>query len=260
MMRALWTAGSGMKAQQLNIDIISHNLSNVNTNGFKKNRAEFQDLIYETIREAGIQQGNTLTPVGLQVGHGVRPAATQRIFTPGSLHETGNPLDIAIEGKGFFMVDMPDESTAYTRDGSFKLDSEGYLVTTDGYRISGDISVSPDAADIAVSADGIVSYLEDGNWETSGEITLAAFANPAGLEAQGRNLYRETEAVGEVTTAIIPGEDSTGVLASGYLELSNVQAVEEMINMIVAQRAYELNSKAIQTSDEMLGMANNLKR
>ncbi|HHW92765.1 MAG TPA: flagellar basal-body rod protein FlgG [Firmicutes bacterium] len=259
MMRALWTAGSGMRAQQLNIDVIAHNLANVNTTGFKKSRVEFQDLIYETMRGAGTRQGNASAPVGLQVGHGVRPAATQRLFSPGSLQETGNPLDVAIEGAGFFEVELPDGSTAYTRDGSFKLDADGFLVTSDGYLLVPEVMIPPEAEDISIGPDGMISYLLDGEREEGDQITLVTFSNPAGLEAIGRNLYRDTGSTGMVEVGLVPGENC-GTLASGYLELANVQVVEEMVSMIVAQRAYEISAKAIQAADEMLGMANNLRR
>lgn len=259
MMRALWTAGSGMRAQQLNIDVIAHNLANVNTPGFKKSRVEFQDLFYETIRRGGANQGGATAPLALQVGHGVRPADIQRLYTPGSLQETDNPLDLAIEGPGFFEVKLADGTTAYTRDGSFKLDADGFLVTSDGYRLVPEVSIPPEARDIIISPDGIVSYLVDGEWEEGDQITLVTFSNPAGLEAIGRNLYRDTGAAGEMETGLIPGENC-GTLASGCLELANVQVVEEMVNMIVAQRAYEVSAKAIQTADEMLGIVNNLRR
>jgi len=259
MMRALWTAGSGMRGQQLNIDVIAHNLANVNTTGFKKSRVEFQDLIYETMRGTGTRQGGLSQPVGIQVGHGVRPAATQRLFSPGSLQETGNPLDLAIEGTGFFEVLLPNGSTAYTRDGSFKLDADGYLVTSDGYLLLPEVAVPPEAREINIGPEGMVSYELDGEREEGDQLTLVTFSNPAGLEAMGRNLYRDTGATGVLETGLIPGEDC-GTLAPGYLELSNVQVVEEMVNMIVAQRAYETSAKAIQASDEMLSLANNLRR
>ncbi len=259
MMRALWTAGSGMRAQQLNIDVIAHNLANVNTTGFKKSRVEFQDLLYETLRAAGAGEGIGGAPVGLQVGHGVRPVATQRLFSPGSLQETGNPLDVAIEGVGFFEVELPDGSTAYTRDGSFKLDADGYLVTSDGYYLVPEIMIPPEAQDISIGPDGTITYLLDGEREEGDQITLVTFSNPAGLEAIGRNLYRDSGAAGTMEEGLIPGENC-GTLASGYLEMANMQVVEEMVNMIIAQRAYEINAKAIQAADEMLGMANNLRR
>ncbi|HHT71780.1 MAG TPA: flagellar basal-body rod protein FlgG [Firmicutes bacterium] len=259
MMRALWSASSGMLAQQLNIDVISHNLSNVNTNGFKKSRLEFQDLLYETIRGASPTADGGYVPSDLSVGHGVRPSATLRIFSTGNLQLTQNPLDVAIEGDGFFVVELPSGEEAYTRDGSFKLDADGDLVTTDGYLVMPGINIPPGAKSIVIAADGTISYELAGDAVTGDQITLAQFPNPAGLRALGRNLFLATEAAGPVEDGLIPGEDC-GSLASGYIELSNVQVVEEMVNMITAQRAYEINAKAITAADEMLGVANNLRR
>jgi flagellar basal-body rod protein FlgG len=259
MIRALWTASTGMLAQQLNIDVISHNLANVNTAGFKKSRVEFQDLIYENIRGAAPTALGGYTPTGLAVGHGVRPAATQRLFSMGNIQPTQNPLDVAIEGDGFFEVQLPDGTMAYTRDGSFKLDADGNLVTTDGYLVQPPITIPPDATDVAIAEDGTVSYKVNGIETTDGPITLALFPNPAGLEAMGRNLFRATAAAGQGTAGLTPGQ-GCGSLASGYLEMSNVQVVEEMVNMITAQRAYEIGAKAITAADEMLGVANNLRR
>ncbi|MGI6604909.1 MAG: flagellar basal-body rod protein FlgG [Firmicutes bacterium] len=259
MMRALWTASSGMLAQQLNIDVISHNLSNVNTAGFKKSRLEFQDLLYETLRGAAPAPLGGYLPTTLSVGHGVRPAATQRMFSTGNFEPTQNPLDVAIEGDGFFQVELPNGSVAYTRDGSFKINGDGDLVTSDGYLVLPGINIPQGATDIAVAPDGTVSYQLDGETVTGDQITLARFPNPAGLEAIGRNLFRDTGAAGFVEEGLIPGQDC-GSLASGYLEMSNVQIVEEMVKMITAQRAYEINAKAITAADEMLGVANNLRR
>lgn len=259
MMRALWSASSGMLAQQLNIDVISHNLSNVNTNGFKKSRLEFQDLLYETIRGASPTADGGYVPSDLSVGHGVRPSATLRILSTGNLQPTQNPLDVAIEGDGFFVVELPSGEEAYTRDGSFKLDADGDLVTTDGYLVMPGINIPPGAKSIVIAADGTISYELAGDAVTGDQITLAQFTNPAGLRALGRNLFLATEAAGPVEDGLIPGEDC-GSLASGYIELSNVQVVEEMVNMITAQRAYEINAKAITAADEMLGVANNLRR
>ena len=259
MMRALWSASSGMMAQQLNIDVISNNLSNVNTNGFKKSRTEFQDLLYETIQGAVPTADGGYVPSGLTVGHGVRPAATLRIFSTGNLQPTQNPLDVAIEGDGFFAVELPSGEEAYTRDGSFKIDADGDLVTTDGYYIMPGINIPPEAKNIAIASDGTISYEIAGDTVTGDQITLAIFPNPAGLQAIGRNLFLATDAAGPVEDGLIPGEDC-GNLAAGYLELSNVQVVEDMVNLITAQRAYEINAKAITTADEMLGVANNLRR
>lgn len=262
MMRALWTAGSGMSAQQTNIDVISNNLANVNTTGFKKSRVDFQDLVYQNLRDPGAPsgQGGQL-PTGLQLGHGVRPVATQRIHTQGSYQQTGNSLDIVIEGNGFLQVTLPDGSIAYTRDGALKKDGEGQIVTSEGYLLEPQITIPENALTVSISSDGIVSVTISGDSapQEIGQIELATFVNPAGLNSIGRNLLTETAASGAPVTGT-PGEDGLGTITSGYLEMSNVQVVEEMVNMIVAQRAYETNSKAIQASDEMLQQANNLRR
>ncbi len=260
MMRALWTAGSGMVAQQGNIDNISNNLANVNTTGFKKTRLDFQDLMYQTIRQAGATSGqDTQIPTGLQMGHGVRQVATQKIYTQGSFQATGNSLDVAIEGDGFFQVTMPDGTIAYTRDGSFKKDSQGRMCTSDGYLLEPQITIPQEATDFTISSEGLVTATTTAGQQDLGEITLARFINPSGLENMGRNLLKETEASG-VPMVTNPGTDGAGTFAQKYLEMSNVQVVDEMVNMIVAQRAYETNSKAITTADEMLGQAANLKR
>jgi len=270
MMRALWSASSGMQAQQLNVDIISNNLANVNTTGFKKNRAEFKDLIYETLRrpESPDLLPGAAAPIGLQVGHGVRPSATARDFSEGNLQPTDNPLDVAIEGPGFFMVERPDGSLAFTRDGSFKLSLDGtdrILTTSNGYYVLDEnesyIIIPEEYTDISISADGMITAVaEDGTVEELGRIGLVKFSNPAGLLAVGNNLYEATEASGE---PIVKDDDQApgyGTLLQGYLEMSNVKVVEEMVNLIVAQRAYEVNTKAVQTADEMLAQANNLRR
>ncbi|WP_110954134.1 flagellar basal-body rod protein FlgG [Anaerosinus massiliensis] len=262
MMRALWTAGSGMAAQQSNIDVISNNIANVNTTGYKKQRAEFQDLVYQTLNLAGATTGpDTQLPTGLQMGHGVRLSATNNVHTQGSPQSTGSEYDMAIQGKGFFQVTMPDGTIGYTRDGSFKRDSESRLVTSDGYPMEPEILIPEDATDISISADGRVSVKIPGQAATEevGQIELARFVNPAGLSRIGKNLYEETEASG-APIVNAAGEDGTGTILQQYLEMSNVQIVDEMVNMIVAQRAYETNSKAITTSDSMLEIANGLKR
>ncbi|MGI6647962.1 MAG: flagellar basal-body rod protein FlgG [Bacillota bacterium] len=262
MMHALHTARQGMTAQQLNIDTIAHNLSNVNTTGFKKARTEFQDLLYTTIRKPAIDQNDIAQPLGLQLGLGVRPTAIQTLFNDGNLISTENPLDIAINGPAFFQIEVPGyDEPLYTRDGSFKIDSEGQLVTSNGYLVVGADTFPPEATDIAISQTGAITYSEPGNQEPTpgGQLELVKFINPAGLDKMGHNLYRRSASSGE---PIIwdPTADGTIRLEPGFLEASNVQVVEEMINMITAQRAYEINSKVIQTSDDMLGMANNLKR
>ena len=262
MIRSLWTAATGMQAQTLNIDVISNNLANVSTSGFKKSRAEFQDLLYETLRPAGVASSETSeVPVGIQVGHGTRPSAVNRIFIQGDFQQTKNELDLAIEGDGFFQVIQANGDTAYTRDGSFKLDNEGRIVNSDGFLLEPEITVPNNTIAISIAIDGTVSVLQSGQAEPTeiGTIQLARFVNPAGLHSIGRNLYIPTAASGDEILGTA-GEDGFGTIAQGYLEGSNVSVVEEMVNMIVAQRAYETNSKVIQASDEMLQMANNVVR
>lgn len=262
MIRSLWTAASGMQAQSTNIDVIANNLSNVNTAGFKRSRAEFQDLLYETTRPPGVTSasGNQV-PTGIQIGHGTRTSATQKLFIQGNFEHTENDLDMAIEGEGFFQITQANGEIAYSRAGDFKLDSEGRIVTSDGMALEPEITIPTDALSVSIATDGTVSVLQSGQTEPAevGSIQLARFVNPAGLENIGRNLYIQTQASGEPTTGA-PGEDSFGTVAQGYLEMSNVSVVDEMVNMITAQRAYEINSKAIQAADDMLQTANNLKR
>ena len=262
MMRSLWTAASGMVAQQGNIDVISNNLANANTTGYKKSRTDFQDLIYQNMRKAGSTTGpDNQLPTGIQLGHGVRQVATQKIYTEGSFQSTGNALDMAIEGDGFFQITMPDGTLAYSRDGAFKLDSQGRVVTSEGYVLEPAITVPEGAIDFSVSSDGRVTATIPGQTtpQDLGQIELARFINPSGLDSVGRNLLKETAASGAPVTAN-PGTDGSGTIQQKFLEMSNVQIVEEMVNMIVAQRAYEINSKAITTSDQMLEQAANLKR
>lgn len=262
MMRSMYTAASGMKAQQFNIDTIANNLANVNTAGFKKSRVDFQDLLYQTVRHAGtpVTDGAQI-PTGIQLGHGVRPVATQKIFTQGTFQQTDNPLDLVIESDGFFQILLPSGEIAYTRDGAFKTDSEGRIVTSDGFFLEPEIIIPEDASDITVGSDGTVSVTIPGNPEPQmvGQIELAKFVNPAGLHSAGRNLYLATAASGAPVIGT-PGLDGFGMIAQGFLEMSNVEVVEEMVNMITSQRAYETNSKAIQASDDMLQTANNLRR
>ena len=262
MMRSLYTAASGMLAQQLNTDAISHNLANVNTTGFKKSRIEFQDLFYQTMREADtpITQGASI-PVPLQIGLGVRPVAEQKMFVQGNLISTEHMFDLAIEGEGFYQIRMPNGEIGYSRDGSFKIDRDGSLVTANGYFVEPPITVPEDALRFNVTEDGAVTVNIPGQVDPQeiGQITLVRFVNPAGLNRIGNNLYVETAASG----APIEGQpllDGFGSVRQNFLEQSNVKIVEEMVSLIVAQRAYEVNSKAIQTSDDMLGVANNLKR
>lgn len=264
MMRSLWSAASGMKAQQQQMDVVAHNLANVNTTGNKKVRAEFQDLIYQTLRQAGADSGDGTTyPTSMQIGLGARLAATNRIFTQGNIQTTGNPTDVAIEGEGFFRINMPDGTEAYTRDGSFKIDADGNLLTSDGYLLADNITIAQNAPSdsIVISRDGYVSYTVAGeNTSTqAGQIQLVRFVNPQGLKAIGNNLFQQTGASGEPIQSV-PGTDGTGTLIQSTLEMSNVQIVDEMVDMIVSQRAYESNSKAITTSDAMLEVANGLKR
>ncbi len=262
MIRSIWTAATGMQAQTLNIDVIANNLANVNTAGFKRSRADFQDLLYETLRPAGASSSEgTQVPVGIQLGHGTRPAAVNKIFLQGDFQKTDNELDLAVEGDGFFQILQLNGEIAYTRAGAFKLDSEGRIVTSDGFYLEPEITVPTDTVALSVGIDGTVSVVQAGATEATeiGTIELARFINPAGMHTIGRNLYVPTDASGDVVTGTA-GEDGFGTIAQGYLEMSNVSVVDEMVNMIVAQRAYEINSKTIQTADDMLQMANNIKR
>lgn len=261
MIRALWTAASGMEAQQLNIDVIANNLANVNTAGFKKSRADFQDLMYQTIKSTGAPSTNsTQIPAGIQIGLGTRTAAVNKMFTPGNINQTGNPLDVAIEGDGFFQIQMPDGTTGYSRAGSFKKDSQGRLVTSDGYPVLPEIVIPNNATSVTIGNDGTVSVLQAGQTTPTsvGTIQLASFSNPAGLSSTGHNLYQPTDSSGTATTGTA-GQNGLGTLSQGFLEMSNVSVMEEMVNMIISQRAYETNSKVVQTADQMLQQANNLK-
>lgn len=264
MMRSLWTAASGMIGQQFNIDTVSNNLSNVNTTGFKRNRADFEDLLYQTNRTAGTPATEqTLVPVGVQVGHGVNVSGSQKLHIQGSLQNTGNVGDVAIEGEGFFRVQQYDGSFAYTRDGAFQIDSTGQLVTNNGLRVVPEV-ILPEGfirETLNVTQDGTITVKIPGVDDplTVGQIELYRFVNPAGLNAIGDNLFNETAASGDAIAGR-PGFDGMGQTLHRFLEMSNVSVVSEMVNMIVAQRAYEMNSRAIQTSDAMLGIANGLKR
>ncbi len=262
MLRALYTAATGMQSQQINIDTIANNIANVNTTGFKQGRAEFQDLLYQNIRPAGTASSASSTfPVGLQLGLGTRPVATDRIFTQGDMKQTGNNMDFVIEGKGFFQVRMPSGELGYTRDGSFHRNAEGILSTADGYPLEPQITIPADADSIVVGKDGTVSVTTAGQTapQQVGTIQLANFQNPAGLNAVGGNLYMASGASGDPITGN-PGENGLGNVNQGFLEQSNVSVVEEMVNMIVAQRAYEVNSKAVRVADDMLSQINNLVR
>ena len=265
MMRALYTASSGMAAQQFNLDTISNNLANVNTTGFKKNRVEFSDLLYETLQKGAAKDVDG-KPVNIQVGHGVKFSSTAKVFTVGNMSQTTNPLDVALDGDGFFKVMDNLGSPAYTRDGAFKISISGdvaNLVTSEGYLVQssdgGPIELPPTAKDINISSTGILSYKDEtGTSIEAGKIGLFRFANPSGLLNQGQNLLKETDISGVATDT--QNDGTGGNVLQGYLEMSNVQVVEEMVKLIEAQRAYEINSKSIQTADEMLQTANNMRR
>lgn len=262
MIRALYTAASGMNAQQSNIDNIAHNLANVNTTGFKKSRVEFEDLVYQQTKAAGSPTSTTgEAPIGLEVGLGTRPVASARDFTGGNMRSTGGPLDLAIEGRGFLQVTLPGGETGYTRAGALHLSAEGQLVTADGYPLEPQISIPPNATSVSISKDGIVSAAVAGESAVQqiGTIELATFQNPAGLFAAGGNLFTASTASGEPTTGV-PGAEGMGTLAQGFLEESNVSVVEEMVNMILGQRAYEANSRVVKAADEMLQQVNNMAR
>lgn len=254
MIRSLWIARTGLDAQQTQMDVISNNLANVSTNGFKSSRAVFEDLLYQTMRQPGAQSSQqTQLPSGLQIGTGVRPVATERLFTQGNLQQTGNDKDVAIQGAGFFQVLLPDGTTAYTRDGSFQVDNQGQLVTSSGYTVQPAITIPPNAVSLTIAKDGTVSVTQAGVTAPVqvGSLQLATFINPAGLESRGENLYIETAASGSPNTNT-PGTNGAGTVNQGYVEASNVNVAVELVNMIQTQRAYEINSKAITTSDQML--------
>ena len=262
--RSLRTAASGMYAQQLNIEVISNNIANMNTTGFKKNKAEFQDLMYQEVpvnslsgSTVGINQSSSNK---IQIGNGVQPTSTQKIFKQGDMQPTSNPMDIAIQGQGFFQVSKPDGTFSYTRDGSFKVNGEGKIVTSSGYLLEPDITLSDDTVSIAIGRDGTVELTDSsGGKSVVDQIQLVRFLNPGGLKALGDNLYAETESSG-IPIFGTSGTNGFGEIHQGFLEMSNVDIVEEMIAMITAQRAYEINSKTVQTVEEMMTMANNLKR
>lgn len=261
MMRALRTAASGMSAQQLYIDLTAHNLANVNTTGFKKGRAEFEDLLYQTLRPAGAADQEGQFPTPLQVGHGSKLVSASKIYSQGDSETTGNPLDLAIEGEGFFQIQLIDGTTGYTRDGGLRIDSEGTLVTARGLAILPEISVPEDTESVLVDGEGRVFARQAGNETVTelGQLLLARFVNPGGLEASGGNVLRQGPASGAPIIGA-PGELGIGRVTQGALERSNVSVVEEMINMIVAQRAFEINSKAIRSADDLLGLVSNLKQ
>ena len=254
MIRSLAIAKTGMEAQQMKLDAISNNLANVSTNGYKRAGVVFEDLIYQNLRQAGANSSEQTTlPTGLQVGLGVRPVATSRSFTQGNLQQSSNPMDLAIRGNGFFQIQLPDGTSGYTRDGSFQVDAQGQLVTNAGYAVQPGITIPANAQSVTIAADGTVSVTLPGQAQAQqvGQLQLASFVNPAGLEPKGMNLFAETAASG-TPNAGAPGANGLGSLQQGYVETSNVNVVEELVSMIQTQRAYELNSKAIQTSDQML--------
>ncbi|WP_050462269.1 flagellar basal-body rod protein FlgG [Herbaspirillum autotrophicum] len=260
MIRSLWISKTGLDAQQTQLDVISNNLANVSTNGFKRSRAVFEDLLYQTVRQPGAQSSQqTQLPSGLQLGTGVRPVATERIFTQGNVNQTSNDKDVAIQGAGFFQVLMPDGTSAYTRDGAFQTDSQGQLVTSSGYVVQPPITVPANATKLTVGRDGTVSITQPGTAANTqiGTLQVSTFINPAGLESRGENLYVETAASG-TPNPNTPGTNGAGALWQGYVETSNVNVVEELVNMIQTQRAYEINSKAITTSDQMLAKLSQL--
>ncbi len=254
MIRSLWISKTGLDAQQTQMDVVANNLANVSTNGFKRSRAVFEDLLYQNIRQPGAQSSQQTTiPSGLQIGTGVRPVAAERIHTQGNLTQTGNKLDVAIQGSGFFPVLMPDGTTGYTRDGSFQTDAQGQIVTSSGFIVQPAITIPANASSVTIGQDGVVSVTQPGSVAPVqiGTMQLASFINPSGLQSNGQNLYLETASSGAPTTAA-PSVNGSGTLGQGYVETSNVNVVEELVNMIQTQRAYEINSKAITTSDQML--------
>lgn len=258
MIRALYSSASGMKAQELLIDVTANNLANVNTNGFKRSQVDFADLLYVTERQAGAEViSGQPSPIGLQVGSGVRPVGTTKLFTPGTIEQTGNPTDVAIMGEGFLRVSINGEER-FTRDGTIRIDGQGNLVTADGHILTDGINVA-NASSVDIGQDGTVSLIVDGQPSTAGPITLTRFVNPAGLSNEGNNLFAPTEASGQPIQGA-PGDPGFGTLRGGYLERSNVEVVTELIGLITAQRAYEINSRAIRAGDEMLSTTTDIVR
>jgi len=263
MIRALYSAASGMNAQQLNVDTIAHNLANANTAGYKARRAQFQDLLYQNVVQPGAQASQqTVVPSGLQIGMGVKPVSSEIIFTQGNFSNTNNPLDVVIQGRGFFQVRMTSGELGYTRAGNFHLDRDGNMVTADGDTLDPQIVIPPDASGVTIAKDGTVSYLKPGQTQAqiAGQIQLANFANPAGLNSLGRNTFQPTSASGDPIVGIPGGQEGLGSLLQNYTEASNVSVVEEFVNLIVSQRAYEANSKVVKAADEMYQQVNNLSR
>ena len=263
MIRALFSAGSGMAAQQMNVDNIANNLANANTVGFKMRRTQFQDLLYQSFVQPGAAAGSqTTVPTGLQLGLGTRPVANEIIFSQGNFMATNNPLDMVVQGRGMFQIRLPSGEVGFTRAGTFHLDRDGNLVTADGDALEPQITLPPEAQSITIAADGTVSYIQPGQTaaQLAGQIQLATFSNPAGLNSIGRNLFLPTDASGEPTIATPGGQEGAGSLLQGYVEQSNVSVVEEFINLIISQRAYEANSKVVKAADEMYQQVNNVTR
>jgi flagellar basal-body rod protein FlgG len=263
MIRALYSAASGMTAQQLNVDNIAHNLANANTAGYKSRRAQFQDLLYQSLVQPGASAGQqTVVPTGLQVGLGTRAASNEIVFSQGDFQNTDNPFDLVIQGRGFFQVRLPSGELAYTRAGSFHLDRDGNLVTPEGDALEPQITIPAEAQTVSIASDGTVSFTVQGQTavQMGGQIQIAIFQNPAGLNSLGRNLYMPTDASGDPTVGNPGGQEGMGSLLQGYLEQSNVSVVEEFVNLIVSQRAYEANSKVVKAADEMYQQVNNLQR
>jgi flagellar basal-body rod protein FlgG len=263
MIRALFSAGSGMNAQQMNVDNIAHNLANANTVGFKMRRTQFQDLLYQSMVQPGAAAGTqTVVPTGLQLGLGTRPSSNEIIFTQGNFQATNNPLDLVIQGRGFFQIRRPNGEIAYSRAGNFHVDRDGIVVTQDGDPLEPQITLPPEAQSVSIASDGTVSYVLPGQAaaQLAGQIQLANFTNPAGLNSLGRNLYLPTDASGEPVVGNPGGQEGLGTLQQGYVEASNVSVVEEFIGLILSQRAYEANSKVVKAADEMYQQVNNLSR
>lgn len=263
MIRALYSAASGMAAQQMNVDNIAHNLANANTVGFKSRRAQFQDLMYQSVIQPGSAAGQqTVVPTGLQLGLGTRPSSNEIIFSQGNFSQTNNPLDLVIQGRGFFQVRRPSGELAYTRAGTFHLDRDGNIVTSEGNALEPQITIPPDAQQISIAQDGTVSYTQPNQTasQQAGQVQLANFQNPAGLNSLGGNLYAPTDASGDASVGVPGGQEGMGSVMQGYVEGSNVSVVEEFINLIVAQRGYEANSKVVQAADQMYQQANNIPR
>jgi flagellar basal-body rod protein FlgG len=261
MIRALYSSSAGMNSQQMNLDVIANNLANVNTTGFKKSKIEFEDLLYQSTRTAGADQGaGNKLPTGVQIGQGSKAVATEKVFTQGDLTNTGEQMDVAIQGQGFFQIQLPDGSLGYTRDGAFKLREDGTVVTSDGLPVlSGFQPIPSGTTEISISTNGVVTTKSGNTTTGTFQTQLARFANPAGLTSQGGNLFVESESSGTAELGN-PGEKGFGTMQQNFLEMSNVKVVEEMVNLIVAQRAYEVNSKAVQAADEMMQLSNNLRR